>query len=315
VVDLGDGVKRKGAEYETLAGFGPNLLIKDPIRITQFGEQCDRYGMDTISLANTIGLAMLFYDKGIIDREDTVGIDLEWGNAEAVEKLIDLTARREGLGEYLARGARGFGRQFDNEQMAVQVNGLEVAFHDPRGGSGLGLVHATSPRGACHNQSDYYLVEVGQVHTSLGMAYYAPRDGAEKTFNVVIHQNWRTVFNSLVMCIFANVPPEVVVELINEAVGTKMDISEMLKSGERGWNLKRAINNKLGLTRENDRLPRGLTVPYEDDPDAYVPDFNSMIEAYYNTRGWDLSTGFPSQAKLEELGLDWVQKDLPGNEA
>ncbi len=315
VVDLGDGVERKGAEYETLAGFGPNLLIKDPVRITQFGEQCDRYGMDTISLANTIGLAMLFYDKGIIDREDTGGFDLEWGNAEAVEKLIDLTARREGLGEYLALGARGFGRQFDNEQMAVQVNGLEVAFHDPRGGSGLGLVHATSPRGACHNQSDYYLVEVGQVHTSLGMAYYAPRDGAEKTFNVVIHQNWRTVFNSLVMCIFANVPPEVVVDLINEAVGTKMDISGMLKSGERGWNLKRAINNKLGLTRENDRLPRGLTVPYEDDPDAYVPDFNSMIEAYYNTRGWDLSTGFPSQTKLEELGLDWVQKDLPGNEA
>jgi len=310
VVDLGDGEKRKGAEFETLAGFGPNLLIDDPVRITQFGELCDRYGMDTISLSNTIGLAMLLFDKGIIDIEDTGGVELRWGNADAVEELIHQTARKEGLGKHLALGARGFGRQFDSEGDAVQVNRLEVAYHDPRGASGMGVVHATSPRGACHNQSDYYLVEVGQVYTSLGMAYYPPRAGAEKVINIAIHQNWRTVFNSLVMCIFANVLPEVVVDLINASAGMDLSVTELMKIGERGWNLKRVINHRLGLTRENDKLPKGLLKPYEDDPSGYVPDFSSMMDAYYNTRGWHPISGFPREDKLAELDLDWVSEEL-----
>ena len=310
VVDLGDGEKRKGAEFESLAGFGPNLMIDDPVQATLLSELCDRYGMDTISMANTIGLAMLLFDRGIIDTKDTGGIDLLWGNADAVEQLIHQTCHREKLGEYLALGARGFGRQFGSEEMAVQVNGLELAYHDPRGASGMGLVHATSPRGACHNQSDYYMVEVGQVLTSLGMTYFSPRAGAEKALNVVIHQDWRTVFNSLVMCIFANVPPEVVVGLVNESTGADFSITGLMKIGERGWNLKRAINNKLGLSRENDKLPKGLLEPYEDDPSGYVPDFTSMREAYYNARGWDPVTGYPSEEKLFELGLDWVLDDL-----
>jgi len=207
-------------------------------------------------------------------------------------------------------GARGFGRQFGSEDLAVQVNGLEVAFHDPRGASGMALVHATSPRGACHNQSDYYLVEIGQVYSSLGMTYYAPRAGAEKAINVFLHQNWRTVFNSLVMCIFANVPPEMVANLINNAVGMEMSVEEMMVIGERGWNLKRVINNRMGLTRKNDTLPKGLQEPYEDDPSGYVPDFPVMLEAYYNIRDWDQATGFPSEEKLMELNLDWTVVDL-----
>lgn len=312
VVDIGDGKKRKGAEFESLAGFGPNLLIDDPLYATRLSELCDRYGLDTISMSNTIGLAMLLFDKGIIDQHDTAGLDLTWGNAEVVEQLIHQTCRREGLGEFLALGARELGQHFGNEDMAVQVNGLELAYHDPRGASGMGLVHATSPRGACHNQSDYYMVEVGQVLTELGMAYYSPRSGAEKTLNVVIHQNWRTIFNSLVMCIFANVQPDVVVALINDATGSDLTLTDLISIGEKGWNLKRAINNKLGLTRANDKLPKGLLRPYEDDTDNYVPDFASMLEAYYNIRGWDRTSGFPGDEKLNELGLDWVSKDLKG---
>jgi aldehyde:ferredoxin oxidoreductase len=310
VVDLGDGEKRKGAEFESLAGFGPNLLIDDPRRATQLSELCDRYGMDTISMANTIGLAMLLFDRGIIDGEDTGGLDLRWGNADAVEQLIHQTYKGEGLGEYLALGARGFGGHFGSQELAVQVNGLEVAYHDPRGASGMGLVYATSPRGACHNQSDYYMVEVGQVYTSLGMAYHSPRAGAEKVFNVVTHQNWRTVSNSLVMCIFANVALEIVAELINDSAGTDISLSELILIGDRGWNLKRAINHRLGLTRGNDKLPKGLLEPYEDDPSGYVPDFKSMLEAYYNIRGWDPVTGFPTESKLADLDLDWVSEDL-----
>ena len=310
VVNLGDGAKRKGPEFETLAGFGPNLLIDNPLYITIFGELCDRFGMDTISLSNTIGLAMRLYEKGVINQADSDGLALEWGDAKVVEQLIHKTANREGFGAYLALGARGLGRHFKAEGEAVQVNGLEVAFHDPRGATGMALIYATSPRGACHNQSDYYLVEIGQNYPSLGMAYHSPRGGAEKVINVVRHQNWRTIFNSLVMCIFANVPPERVHELINVSTGQEISFEEMIKTGERGWNLKRIINNRLGLTGENDILPKAFTVPYEDDPSGFVPDFKTMLEAYYNIREWDDKTGRPKAKKLIELNLDWTFEDL-----
>jgi aldehyde:ferredoxin oxidoreductase len=310
ISDLGDGKKRKGAEFETLAGFGPNLLINDPIRITEFGEMCDRYGLDSISMSNVIGLAMLLYDLGMINANDTDGIEINWGDAAVVEELILKTVKRDDFGRYLALGARDFARQFNAEERAIQVNGLEAAYHDPRGASGMGLVYATSPRGACHNQSDYYLVEVGQVYSSLGLTYQSPRGSVEKTTNVVRHQDWRTVFNSLVMCFFANVPPDNLVDLINTSVGLEISVDQMLKIGERGWNLKRVINNRLGLTSANDTLPKGFTKPYDDDDSEYVPDFPAMMQEYYRLRGWDETSGIPGKEKLAELDLDWVEKDL-----
>jgi aldehyde:ferredoxin oxidoreductase len=211
----------------------------------------------------------------------------------------------------LAEGARSFGRHFNAEEEAIQVNGLEVAFHDPRGSSGMALVYATSPRGACHNQSDYFIVDIGQVDASLGIDYYSPQDGAGKAANVARHQNWRTLFNSLVMCSFANVPAESVVGLVNAACGLKWTLEEAMQAGERGWNLKRVINNRLGLKRSNDKLPKPLTIPYSDGAaNGFVPEFDSMLEAYYVVRGWDQSTGYPTQHKLVALGLTDVIQDL-----
>ena len=177
----------------------------------------------------------------------------------------------------------------------------------------MGLVYATSPRGACHNQSDYFFVDLGQVESSLGMEFHDRHGGAEKAANVAIHQNWRTVFNALVMCIFSNLSPETVVSLINAACGYHWTVKDMLKAGERGWNLKRAINHRLGLTRANDRLPQPLLQSYDDclpRESCYVPDFEAMLESYYIARGWDPETGYPTRKKLNELGLDFVEKDL-----
>ncbi len=308
VVRLEDGEKRKGPEYETLVGFGPNLLLNDPVLVTRAGELCDRYGMDTISMSNTLGLAFRLFELGAITTADTGGLELVWGNAALVEPLIHMTAHREGFGECLALGARGLGRHFGAEDEAVQVNGLEVAYHDPRGASGMALVYATSPRGACHNQSDYFFVDLGQVEASLGMHFFERHAGAEKAANVAIHQNWRTVFNSLVLCIFANVPPETVLGLINAACGLKWSIKDMLRAGERGWNMKRLVNLKLGLTGADDRLPKTLRHGYSDclpreELNCSV-DFDEMLQAYYVARGWEPETGRPSAAKLQELGLD-----------
>jgi aldehyde:ferredoxin oxidoreductase len=310
VVKLEDGKKRKGPEYETLVGFGPNLLISDPAVITRLGELCDRYGMDTISTSNVIGLAFKLYEDGILTIQDCSGLRLEWGKAEVVEQLIHLIANRQGIGAYMAEGARSFGSKFGAEDEAVQVNGLEAAYHDPRGSSGMALVYATSPRGACHNQSDYFLVDIGQVENSLGMKYFSRLAGAEKAKNVVIHQDWRTVFNSGVICLFANLPPQMVLDLYNAACGFNWQLSDLLKCGERGWNLKRVINNRLGLTRENDRLPKAFMKPFDEligTSDGFVPDVQAMLEAYYEARGWDEVSGYPTERKLIELGLDWTR--------
>ncbi|MBC8507937.1 MAG: aldehyde ferredoxin oxidoreductase family protein [Anaerolineales bacterium] len=302
--------KRKGPEYETIAGFGPNLLIDDLDFITIMGELCDRYGMDTISLSNIIGLAFTLFDQGIIDVSDTGGLTLQWGDKQMVEELVHMTVRREGFGAYLAKGSLELGRQFDAAELAVQINGLEVAYHDPRGASGMALVYATSPRGACHNQSDYFLVDIfGHVEDDLGMEYFERLAGAEKSRNVSIHQDWRTVFNSLVMCLFANVPPETVLELVNAATGEEYSLEELLRVGERAWNLKRMINRRFGLVRANDSLPKLLREPYQDGgAEGYVIPLEEMLEAYYSARGWDSETGMPGVPKLNELNLGWVER-------
>lgn len=304
----GERHAQKGPEYEMVVGFGPNLLIDDLNFITRMTDLTDRYGVDAISLTNTLGLAFSLYEQGVITTEDTGGYELQWGDKNVVEALIKLFINQEGFGKFLRKGARALGRQFGAEDQAMQVNGLEMAYHDPRGGSGIALSYATSPRGACHNQSDYFLVDLyGQIEESLGMEYFVRHAGVEKVLNVIIHQNWRSVFNSLVMCFFANVPPSTIMELINGATGQQYSIQDLLKVGERAWNLKRVINNRLGLDRTNDRLPKRLLEPYEDGGAVgYIIPFDEMMDAYYDIRGWDPDTGFPSEEKLVELGLSWV---------
>jgi aldehyde:ferredoxin oxidoreductase len=275
------------------------------------GELCDRYGMDTISTSNTIGLAFHLFEKGIITAKDTDGVILEWGNIDAIEQLVNLIGQRAGIGDVMAQGSRTFARHYGAEDEAVQVNGLEVAYHDPRGVSGMALSYATSPRGACHNQSDYFFVDWGHTQEALGIEFYSRHAQAEKAANVAKNQDWRTVFNSLVMCIFANVEPQMQVNLINAACGLEWDIEDMMKAGERAWNLKRAINNLMGLTRANDKLPKALLEAFPDGGSAgYVPDFEGMLSAYYEARGWDMETGNPSREKLLWLGLEDVAKDL-----
>jgi aldehyde:ferredoxin oxidoreductase len=311
VVDLGDGIKRKGPEYETVVGFGPNLLIDDLNEVVRLGEMCDKYGMDTISTANTIGLAFHLYEMGRVTKQDTGGLELTWGNFMAVRQLIDLIAHREGIGELLSRGSRQFGAAFDAEDEAVQVNGLETAYHDPRGVSGMALSYATSPRGACHNQSDYFFVDFGHTNEKLGIEYFDRHAQEEKAANVAKHQDWRTFFNSAVMCIFANVDPQMQVDLINAACGYEWTLEDMVRSGERAWNLKRAINNRMGLTRANDKLPKVFLEAYHEGGAAgFVPDLPAMLEAYYEARGWDKESGKPSKEKLIELGLEDAAKDL-----
>lgn len=308
-----DSMKRKGPEYETMVGFGANLLNNDLESIVDLGELCDHYGMDTISVSNTIGLLFNLYGKGILSRDDTSGLELKWGDVDAIEELVRLTASREGIGDLIAQGSKRLAAHFGVEEEAVQVNGLEVAYHDPRGLSGIAISYATSPRGACHNQSDYFSVDLGHAMEEIGIEFQPRHAQAEKAAGVAKHQDWRTIDNSIVMCIFANVEPQEKVSLINAACGLDWSVDEMMSFGERAWNLKRAINNRLGLTRANDKLPKALLQPLPDGgSEGFVPDIDGMLAAYYEARGWDKETGKPSREKLIELGMDDIAKDLWG---
>ena len=308
-----DKTKRKGPEHETMVGFGANLLNDNLESIVELGELCDSYGMDTISASNTIGLAFHLFEKGIITARDTGGIILDWGDVNAIEQMVRLIGTRQGIGDLLAQGSKRLGAHFNAEAEAVQVNGLEVAYHDPRGVSGMALSYATSPRGACHNQSDYFFVDWGHSQEKIGIEFMSRHAQAEKAANVAKHQDWRTMFNAMVMCIFANVEPDEQVKLINAACGLDWSLEDLMKAGERAWNLKRAINNRMGLTRANDKLPKALLEPFTDGGSAgFVPDIQEMLRAYYDARSWDVETGKPSREKLLELGLEDIAKDLWG---
>lgn len=311
VMRLEVGRKHKGPEYEIISSFGPNLLVSDLETIARLGEACDWYGMDTISLGNSIGLAFRLFEMGKITRRETGGADLRWDDADAALRLIEMTARRQGIGDLIARGARRLAKHFGAEAEAVQVNGQEAPYHNPRSVSGMALVYAASPRGTCHSQSDYFFVDWGHTRAGVGIEYYSRHVHADKAANVARHQDWRTVYNALVMCIFANVGPSTQVSLINAACGLGWTVEEMMSAGERGWNLGRAINHHLGLTAQNDRLPR---VFLEQLPsggsEGFTLDLQGMLYAYYDARGWDMLSGRPSRHKLEGLELEDVARDL-----
>lgn len=310
-VTLPEGEERKGPEYETMVGFGPNLGISDLPSVAILGELCDQYGMDSISLSNTIGLAIQLSQQGLIPSADTGGGQLTWGDPASVEALVRATAHREGFGEALALGARGLAERYGAGEAAVQVNGLEVPYHDPRGSSGMALVYATSPRGACHNQGDYFMVDMGQTQEELGIKLLSRQAGAEKAANVARHQDWSTLRNALVLCLFANVSPEEVRQLVVAATGFEYTVDDLMDVGQRAWTVKRAINHRLGLAASSDRLPDPLLQPLpEGGTQGYVPPMQAMLERYYAERAWDPQTGRPQPDRLRRLGLEWLIEEL-----
>jgi len=300
----------KGPEYETVCALGALLLIDDLDAVAYLGRLCDAYGLDTISAGVTIAFAHYLFDQGIIGSSEA-GMELNWGNPDAVAELIEMIAHRRGFGEVLAEGSRLMGRRYGAEELAVQVNGLEVAMHDPRAASAMGLVYATSPIGASHNQSDMHLVEMGQAIEELDIPSTGRFEVEGKAPIVARHQNWRSFCNTLIPCYFANLPVQTLVELLSSATGWEVGLDEAMVIGERIWNLKRALNNRLGLAREDDRLPKLLLAPLEEGgTEGHVPDLELMLREYYQARDWDWETGQPSRGKLEELGLGWAAEDL-----
>jgi len=296
-----------GPEYETVAALGSLLLIDNLEAVSYMNHLCNSLGVDTVSMGVTLGLAHHLYEKGVLGAGDTGGIVLQWGEPEPVMRMIEKTARREGFGDLLAEGSLALARRYGVEELAAQVHGLEIAMHDPRASAGVTLSYLTSPRGACHNKSDAYWLDMGRTLEDLDIGFVDRFQEEGKAALMVRHQDWRSAGDALISCLLVYPPSESLVKMLAAATGGDWTVSDVLQVGERILNLKRAINLRWGWDVKREKLPGLFEQALEEGgTGGYVPDVDRLLSDYYEARQWDRVTGKPTKRKLVELGLDEV---------
>ena len=305
------GTIAHGPEYETIAGFGALCLNDDPNYIIAANDLCNRLGLDTISVASVIALAMELFEHRLINKADTGGLELNWGNGEAIIGLVQLIARREGLGEILSLGARRAAQHFGGlaEEFIAESKGLELAFHDPRAFTSMAVVYATGNRGACHLEGLTYFNENLSFPGSLiGLKDEYDAHGTEgKAQLAKTMQDYMNTFNALGLCKFlirGHITPADIARWLSLATGWDVSGKDLLATGERLFNLKRMINVRLGISRKDDTLSPRLLVHDRQEGAAAgsLPHLGKMLSEYYALRGWT-KEGIPEAGTLNRLGL------------
>jgi len=302
------GTWGEGPEYETLAGFGGNLLIDDLPALVAINTRCNQLGLDTISTSGVIAFATEAMERGLIEPDG--GPRLAWGEPVPVLALVEQIAHRQGLGALLAKGVRAASDQLGPEARAFgpHVKGLELAYHDPRAFVDMALNYATANRGGCHLESLSYW-------RGYGVEWPGWQDGPRDRFAsdeatvrlVIAFQDFLSTYNPLGLCKFivkGGIEPIRTVKLVNAATGWDWTADDLVQVGERLFNLKRLINLRLGVIQADDALPRRfLAEPRPSGTAAGVlPNLERMLPRYYELRGWD-TEGRPTRERLEQLGL------------
>ena len=302
----------EGPEYETIGTLGGLCLVDDLVAIAKANQLCNRYGLDTISAGGIIAFAMEAYEKGIITRSDTDGVELVWGNGKAVVEMVHKMGKGEGIGRLMTEGSKRMAEALGKNaiEFAIHVKGLEPSAHDPRRFFSQALSYATAARGACHNASWSHPYELALSMPEIGIP--EPQDAyqiegkAEFTAKL---QDLMCVMDALIICRFSQVGKAVNVtnhvDWLNLITGWNMEIPEYMKVGERLFNLKRMYNCRLGASRKDDLLPyRFLTLNRTgEDLTNQLPPIGKLLGDYYAYRGWS-EDGISTPQKLEELGLD-----------
>lgn len=304
------GVWGEGPEYETLCGFGSNLQCDDLNAIAAMHDLCNRYGLDVISTSGVIAWAFEAYEKGIFTTAETNGLELNWGDDDAIIALIHAIGRRQGLGDLLAEGSREAARRTGRgtDRFALHVKGLELPYHDPRAFASMGVNYATASRGACHLEAISYWRGNGiewpgwQEGDPQGWIDHKRFDSTLGAAVAVDFQNFMTTYNPLGLCKFitkGSFTPAQTAELVNTALGWNWTRQDVLDTGARLFNFKRQINNRLGITAKDDVLPIRLTTEPRPTGSAagVLPDMDLMLKDYYALRKWD-ATGAPTSEAL-----------------
>ena len=333
-----DGKEVKGPEVETLGLFGPNILNRDIQSIFDWNYEMDELGMDTISCGNTLSFAMELNEKGMWDN------GLEFGKIDNIRSLIDDIAHRRGIGDDLAEGSKRLSEKFGGKEFAMNAKGMELAAYEPRGAVGQGLGYAVANRGGCHLNGGYLVVMEGlglsiNPYTTGAKAGLCAmfQDLMETcsaggnclfttyaffpTFliskpNGMIARVVNKVATKIgfAISLILRVPTALALHLpfnmlphtkaIAAATGMKMNFGRFIRIGERGYNLERLIDVRLGVSAKDDTLPERLTTELQiaTNPKSKVP-LDKLKKKYYKVRYWD-ENGVPTKKLLKRLKLD-----------
>jgi len=312
-----------GPEYETIVAFGPLCEVGDLEVVSKASELCNAYGLDTISTGSSIAFAIECYQNGLLTSRDTNGLELRWGDADMILKLIDMIAHRQGIGDMLGEGVKRASEKIGkgSSRFALHTKGKELAMHDPRGKVGVALGYAVSPSGADHMQAahDPVFLKPSKFMEMMGITKSVEtRDlGPDKVRAFVYGHLWWGLLDCLGACKFIFTPhnagvldPQQLVELVNASTGWQTSLWSLMKASERALNLTRVFNVREGFAAADDALPERL---YEELQFGAMKgaridreQFKEALELYYEMMGWNPKTGAPTSAKLLELDLGWV---------
>jgi len=306
-----------GPEYETTCGFSAFMLQKDIEPVIKANYLCNIYGLDTISTSHIIAFAMLLYEKGVITRKDTDGLEIKWGDPDIVMMLIEKIAFREEFGNLLAEGVRRMAEKIGDEatKVALHVKGLEMPYHDPRAGKTQAIEYGTSNTGMDHFHAhetldvECYGADLGLIPFGLpnpkSIDRFSEDPGKARIAKLVM--DYGTVADALVICKFhqyVNLGPDKYAKLLSCATGWSINGEKLLEIGDRIFNLARAFNIREGMRRKDDMLPQRIMQPATSGSTKGVgiTNYEGMLNEFYKLEEWD-EDGVPKTEKLKRLDL------------
>lgn len=310
-----------GPQYETSGAFGPNLEVDDIEVIAKAHELCQKYTLDSIDAGMSIAFAMECYENGIITKKDTDGIDLCFGNGEAVLKMIEKIAFKDGFGAILAEGSYRAAKTIGNgaERFVCAVKKQSFAMHEPRGKYNIGFAFALSPTGADHIEAAHDMpFEEGRWAVPdlypIGILKGVPARELSpyKVRWFVFNQHIYSLLNTLCICFFTAGPARLfrlnhIVDMVKSTTGWETSLFELMMAGERTTTLARLFNTREGFDRKDDALPDRLFEPLKTGSltgeKLDRKKFEKALDYYYEMMGWDVANGIPREAKLYQLNI------------
>jgi aldehyde:ferredoxin oxidoreductase len=288
------GTVTEGPEYESCAMLGSNLGVDNYAAVLHANQLCDELGMDSISTGSLIGAVIEGYETGVLTLADLDGQPISWGDDAAIMDLVHKIARRQGIGDTLADGAPGVIRRWpEMAKLIVHVKGLEQSAYDSRAAASMALAYATSDIGAHHTRAWTIAKEVEQG------ANWTDEDRVNL---VIYHQSLRPLFDMLGVCrlpwIELGLNEEHYARFYTAITGQPATLPQLLEKSNSIYSLTRLINNRLGMTRQDDTLPHKVhACPIRTGATAGKvirrEHFERLLDLYYQKRGWDAS-GQPS---------------------
>ncbi|MCD6529302.1 aldehyde ferredoxin oxidoreductase family protein [Candidatus Bathyarchaeota archaeon] len=291
----------EGPEYESIWALGSSTAVKELDAVVKANHYCDELGMDPISLGSTIAAAMELNEKGYLPEEDLQGLDLKFGNTAALVEAVWRTAYKTGFGKFLALGSKKLCELYGHPELSMSVKGLEMPAYDPRGAKGIGLNYATANRGGCHVTGYTISPEIIGLPEKID-----PLTTEGKAKWVKTLQDLTCVVNSTVNCLFVTFALDAkdYAELLSAVTGWSLTEDDVMRIGERIYNLERVVINELGFDGKDDTLPQRLlkeAMP-EGAAKGHIVELEKMKEEYYKLRGW--INGRPTPEKLKELEIE-----------